>query len=116
MDYFLLGVSQILQATQNLRNYQLCLLLLNLFCFFEIVVEVRSTAQLQDGAETIVINLNSVKMLHHSSIIQLFVNLILPQSMLDVVILHLVIPAIVKVMDLAGNFAAIFEVKSLVHL
>ena len=43
VDNFLLGVSQILESTQNLGDDELSLFLLDLLCLFEIVVEVWST-------------------------------------------------------------------------
>ena len=116
MDYFLLGIGQILQTTQDLRDDELCLLFLDLLGLFEIVVEVRPTAQLQNGAETIVVDLNCIKMLHHASVVQLLVDLVFPEGMLYVVIFHLVIPTVVEVVDLAGNLAAVLQIEGLVHL
>ena len=53
------------------------------------------------------VNLYCVKMFDYSAIVQFFVDFILSQRMLDVVILNLVIPTIVKVVDLASNFSAV---------
>lgn len=83
---------------------------------FQIIIEVRSTAQLQDGAKTIMINLNGVIVVDNAPIVELFVNLILAQRMLYVVILDLVTPTVVKLMNFTGNLAAIFKVKGLVDL
>ena len=46
VDDFLLGVSQVLEPTQNLGDDELSLFLLDLLCLFEIVVEVWTTAKL----------------------------------------------------------------------
>ena len=62
------------------------------------------------------IDLNCIKMLNYSPVIELFVYFILPQGMLDVIIFDLIVPAIVEVMDFAGNFSAIFKIKCLVNL
>ena len=62
------------------------------------------------------INLNGVIVVDNAPIVELFVNLILAQRMLYVVILDLVTPTVVKLMNFTGNLAAIFKVKGLVDL
>ena len=86
-----------------------------LLILLEIVVEVGAAAQLQDRAEAIVVDLHRVVVLNHAPVIQLFVDLVLPQSVLDVVIFDLVCPTVVKVVDLAGNFATVLQIKRFVH-
>ena len=78
-----------------------------MLCLLQIVIEVRSAAQFQNGAEAVMVDLYCVKMFDYSAIVQFFVDFILSQRMLDVVILNLVIPTIVKVVDLASNFSAV---------
>ena len=62
------------------------------------------------------VNLHGIVVLDNASIVQFLVDLILSQSMFNIVILHLVTPTVVEVVDLAGDFAAIFQVKRLVNL
>lgn len=62
------------------------------------------------------INLHGIVVLDNASIVQFLVDLILSQRMFNIVILHLVTPTVVEVVDLAGDFAAIFQVKRLVNL
>ena len=62
------------------------------------------------------VNLHGIVVLDNASIVQFLVDLILSQRMFNIVILHLVTPTVVEVVDLAGDFAAIFQVKRLVNL
>ena len=62
------------------------------------------------------VNLDRVVVLDHAPIVQLFVDLVLAERVLDVVIFDLVVPTVVKMVDFAGDFAAIFQVKRLVDL
>lgn len=52
----------------------------------------------------------------HASVRQLFMDLVLAQRMLDVVVLDLITPTVVEVVDLASDLTAILQVKSLVDL
>lgn len=53
------------------------------------------------------VNLNRVIVLDHTSVVQFFVDLILAQGMLYVIILYLIAPAIIEVMNLASDFSAV---------
>jgi len=59
---------------------------------------------------------NSIILLHNSSVIEVFVDLVLSQSMLYVTLFDLLSPSIIEMMNLAGNLSAIFEIISLVDL
>ena len=78
VNNLLLLVIEVLEAGQNLRNNQLCLFLLYLLVLLQIVVQVRATTQFKNRAEAVVIDLNCVVVLDHPSIIQLFVDFVLP--------------------------------------
>jgi len=62
------------------------------------------------------VDFNSIVVFDHSPIVKLLVDLIFSQSVFDVVVLHLVAPAVIKVMNFAGDLAAVFQVKGFVHL
>lgn len=116
MDYFLVRVVQVLQPTQNLRNNQLCLLLRDLLVLLQIEIKVRPSAQFKNRAEAIVVDLDGVVLLNHSSMVQVLVDFIFSDCMLDIVLLDLLAPAVVEVVDLAGNLSAVLQVKRLVNL
>ena len=99
-----------------MRDYEFSFFLDNLLVFLEIIVEIRPTAQLKNCTEAVVVDLYRVVMSHHSAVRQLFMDLILAQSMLDVVILDLITPTVVEVVNLAGNLTAILQVESLIDL
>jgi hypothetical protein len=114
VDDLLLLLVEVLEARKDLADDQLGFLLLDLFVFLQVIVQVGPTAELEDCAETIVVDLHCVEVLHHPPVVQLFVDLILTQRVLNVVVFHLVAPAVVKVVDLASHFSVLFEVESLV--
>jgi len=116
VNNLLLLVIQIFYPWQNLTYYQLSLFFLNLFVFFKIIVQIRSWAQLQNSAKWVMVNLDCIKMFNNSAVIQLLVNLVLPQCMFNVIIFNLITPAIVKRVDLACHFSAHFYIKRLIHL
>lgn len=62
------------------------------------------------------IDFNGVKLLDHPSVVQILVNLILTYGMLNIVVLDLLRPRIVKVVNLASDFPTIFKIVSFVHL
>lgn len=102
----LLLIVQVFYSTQDLGNNELSLFLSDLFILLEIIVEVGSRAKLKDRAEGIVIDFDCVVVFDDSPMLELFVNLILSQGVLDVVVLYLVRPAIVEVVNFAGHFSA----------
>ena len=116
VDNLLLLIVQVLEPREDLRNDQLGLLLIDLLILLQVVVEVRPAAQLQNRAKAVVVDLHRVVMPHHTPVRQLFMDLVLAQRMLDVVVLDLVTPAVIEVVDLAGDLATILQVKRLVHL
>lgn len=62
------------------------------------------------------IYLYGVVLVNHSSVVKVLVDLILPDGMLDIVILYLFGPAVVKVVYLASYFPATLQVESFVNL
>ncbi len=60
------------------------------------------------------IDLYGVVLPDHSPVVEFFVNFVFPHCMLDVAFFNLVFPVVLEVMDLAGDFSAIFEVETLV--
>ena len=115
MNYLLLTLIQILQPTENLRNYQFSFFFRNLFILFQIEVEIRSRAKLKYGTKTIIINLNGVKLLDYTSMIKFFMNFSFPYCMLDVILFNLFRPTIIKVMNLACNLPAGLEIEGTIH-
>jgi hypothetical protein len=62
------------------------------------------------------VDLNGVELLDHTSMVEVFVNLVLSYCMLDVIVLNLFRPTVVEVMDFASHFTAVFEIISPVNL
>ena len=62
------------------------------------------------------INFNSVILFNYSSMVQVFVNFVFPQSVLYVALLDIFSPRVVEMMYLASNESAHFQVKCFIHL
>ena len=92
MNDLLFRFVQVLEATEDLRDDELGFLLWYLLMLLEVEIEVGALAQFKDSAEAVMINLNSVKVLHHSSIDQVFMDIVLSDSMLDVALFDLLSP------------------------
>ena len=92
MNDLLFRFVQVLEATEDLRDDELGFLLWYLLMLLEVEVEVGALAQFKNSAEAVMINLNSVKVLHHSSIDQVFMDIVLSDSMLDVALFDLLSP------------------------
>lgn len=115
VDDLLFLVGQILQAGQDLRDDQFGFFLLELLVLLEVVIQVGTRTQFQDGAETVMVDLDSIVVFHYASVGQLLVDFILTQRMLYVIVFDLITPGVVKMMDFAGHFNAVFKVKRLIH-
>ena len=89
VDDLLLLFIQILEPTQNLRNYELSLLLRDLSILLQVKVEVRARTKFQNCAEAVVINLDSVKLFDYSPVVQVLVDLVLSYCMLYVIVFDL---------------------------
>jgi len=81
----------------------------------EVIVKVRTTAKFQNCAEAVMVNLNCVILLYHSSIVEFFVYLIFSKSMFDVAIFDVILPLVIKVMHFTSNFSAVFQIKGLIN-
>jgi len=110
----LLALVEILEAAEDLGNYQLCFLFRNLLVLFQIEIQIRPRTQLKYGAKAVVVNFHGVVLVDDPPVVQVFVYLILPDGVLDVIVLDLLGPAVVEVVDLAGNFSAGLQVVCLV--
>ena len=53
------------------------------------------------------IDLYSIILLHNSSVVQVLMDFIFPQSMLNIAFFYCFIPGVIKLMNLAGNFLAL---------
>lgn len=62
------------------------------------------------------VDLDGVVLVYYPPVVEVFVDLVLSDGMLDVVVLDLLGPAVVEVVDLAGYFSAALQVERLVHL
>lgn len=116
MDDLLFRFIQVLQSAQDLRYYQLGLLLRYLFVLLQVEVEVRALAELQHSTEAVVVDLDRIVVAHNSPIVQVLMNLVLTQCMLNVTLLNLLAPLVVEVVDLAGYLTAVFQVIGFVYL
>lgn len=112
MYNLLLWLIEVLKPTQNLGDDQFGLFLWHLLVLLKIEVEIGSRAKLQHSAKAVMIDLNRVELLHHSSVVQVLMDLILSKGMLDVTFFDLLTPAIVEVMDLASHLSAALEIIS----
>ena len=88
---------------------------MDLTVLFQIEVQIWSRAQFQNCTETVVVDLDGVVLLHYSSMVQVFVDLVLSDRMLYVVVLNLFAPRVVKMMDFACHFSAVFEIVSFIN-
>jgi len=79
------------------------------------MVQVWPRAKLKHCAERVVINFNCVKLLNHTTIVELFMNLIFPECMFNVRIFNIFTPIIIKMMDFTSYFPTVLEVKRFVH-
>ena len=61
------------------------------------------------------VDLNSIVVFDDSSIVKFLVDFIFSESVLNVVVLDLITPTVIKVMDFAGDLPAVLQVKGLVH-
>lgn len=82
----------------------------------EIEIQIWSRAKLKNGTKTVVVDLYCVELFDHPPVIEVFMYLILPNSMLDVVVLDLLRPAVVKVVNLARHLTAVLQVVRFVNL
>ena len=62
------------------------------------------------------VDLYSVVVLNNAPVVQFLVDLVLAQRMLDVIVLDLITPTVIKMMNFASNFSAVLQVKGLVDL
>ena len=99
-----------------MRDYQLRFFLLDLLVLLQVVVQVRPATELKYGAKTIMVDLYSVVVLNNAPVVQFLVDLVLAQRMLDVIVLDLITPTVIKMMNFASNFSAVLQVKGLVDL
>ena len=60
------------------------------------------------------VDLNGVEVFNHSTVVELLVDLVFPECMLNVVVLHLIAPAVIEVMNFACNLTAVLQVECLI--
>jgi hypothetical protein len=80
----------------------------------QVEIQVWTRAKLKDGTKAIMVNFNSVVLFHNSPMIEIFVNFVLTYGMLYVIVLDLLRPTVVKVVNFASNFSAVFEIEGFV--
>lgn len=78
---------------------------------FQIEIEIVAVAVLEDGAERVGVNLENVKQPHDSRMVQLLVNIVLPESVLDIIGLLVVLPVFVQLMDLASHVPLLLQMQ-----
>jgi len=77
VDYSLFLIVQILYPREDLRDYKLGFLLLDLFVLLQIVVQIWPRAKFKDGAERIVVYFHRVIVFHHSPISKFLMDFVL---------------------------------------
>jgi hypothetical protein len=77
-------------------------------------VEVSSVAKLKNSAETIIVDFDGVVLSDYSRVVKFSMDLVLSQSMFDVICFEALAPVVVEVMDFASDFFTVFEVKCFV--
>jgi hypothetical protein len=60
------------------------------------------------------VDLDRIVLLHNPSVVKVFMNLVLSQSMLDVALLDLLAPTVVEMVNLASHFTAVLQIVALV--
>ena len=89
VNNFLFAFVQILKSTQDLRYYELNLLLSNLAVLFKVEIQIWSRAKLQNSTKTIVVYFNGIELFDYPSMVQVFMYLVLSYGMLYVVVFDL---------------------------
>ena len=85
MDDLVLLVVQVLKSTQNLGDDQFAFFFRQLLVMLDVHRQIGSIAQLEDGPERVVIDLDCIILSHYSRVIERSVDLVLSESMLDVI-------------------------------
>ena len=116
MDNSLCLILEVLDRGDQLLDNQLGLGLRNRLDLLTEDREITSFAVLQHSAEGVFVNLHGVIQLNDVWMIQLSTSLILPQSMLDVVVLSLFRPSRMQLMDLACHKGHSVHVECFVDL
>ena len=80
---------------------------------FEIEVEVVSVAVLQDSAERVGVDFEDVVEVDYPWVLEVLVDVVLPEGVLDVVGLLLVFPVLVQLVDLASHVPLLLHVETL---
>ena len=111
----LLTLVKVFEAAQYLRDYQLGLLLRYLPILLQVEVEIGPGAKLKYRAKAVVIDLDGVILMHDPTMVQILVYLVLSDRVLYVIIFDLLGPTVIKVVYLACDFSAAFQVECFVH-
>lgn len=69
----------------------------------QVEIQIVAVAILEDGAERIGVDFEDVEQPHHSRMVQLFVDVVLAQSVLDVIGLLVVLPVLVQLVHFTGH-------------
>ena len=81
---------------------------------FQIEIQIVSVAIFENGAERVGVNLENVKQPHDSRMVQLFVNIVLPKSVLDIIGFFIVLPVFVQLMDLTSHVPLLLETYKII--
>lgn len=106
---------QVLECMNNLHDDASCFTLGNAFVLLQIKVQIMTITVLQDGAKRIGVDLENIVQAHHARMIKLLVNIVLAQSVLDVVCLLVVLPVFVELMDFTSDVTLLLQVKGFVY-
>lgn len=103
MDDGRLDFVQVFEGRHDLRDDRSRLPLANDLVLLEVKIEVVPVAVLEHRAERIGVYLEDVKEPDDTRVVQLLVNVVLPQGVLDVIGLLVVLPVLVQLVNLAGH-------------
>jgi hypothetical protein len=116
VDHLIRQLMQVFDSTHYLSEYESCLFLGDALMLLEIVGKIRALAVLHDSAERGGIDIDRIIQLDNIGMAEQLMHIILPQCMLDVILLGTVVPIAVELMQLHCHLTQLLAVETLVHL
>lgn len=107
---------EVADGTHHLPNDQLRLPLRDPLVLFEIEGQIGTLAELQDCAEGVGVDLDSVVQSHDIGVAEHLVNCVLPHRVLDVGLLGLTVPLRVELVHFHSHLLQLLHIVGLIHL
>ena len=77
---------------------------------FQVEIQIVTVTVFEDGTKRVGVDLEHVKQPDDSRMVQLFVNIVLPQGVLDIIGFLVVLPVLVQLMDLTRHVPLLLQV------